>query len=90
MAAVVVTVTNLVAGIIVATTVNGVNNAYAWSYSKSIKQTRVVVICANLDDKNKRTHIENVRCEINHDDIGGTVILPLRPDVIVNPLETTN
>ena len=68
----VVTVAILVAGI-AATTVNGVNNAYAWR-QKNIKQTKVVVInkCANVDDENKRTHIQDVRCEINHDTIVGT------------------
>jgi hypothetical protein len=68
----VVTVAILVAGI-AATTVNGVNNAYAWG-KKNIKQTKVVVEnkCANVDDKNKRTHINDVRCEINRDIISGT------------------
>ncbi len=68
----VVTVAILVAGI-AATTVNGVTNAYAWG-KKNIKQTKVVVLnkCANVDDKNKRTHIENIRCQINNDDISGT------------------
>jgi hypothetical protein len=58
----------------VATTVSSVNSAYAWSNSKNIKQTKVVVInkCANVDDENKRTHIQDVRCEINHDTIVGT------------------
>jgi hypothetical protein len=28
--------------------------------------------CANVDDKNKRTHIEDVRCQINKDGISGT------------------
>jgi hypothetical protein len=67
-----VTVAILVAAI-AATTVNGVNSAYAWGNSK-IKQTKVVVLnkCANVDDKNKRTHIENIRCQINNDDISGT------------------
>ena len=68
----VVTVAILVAGI-AATTVNGVNNAYAWG-KKNIKQTKVVVLnkCANVEDENKRTHIQDVRCEINHDTIVGT------------------
>jgi hypothetical protein len=68
----VVTVAVLV-GAIAATTVNGVNNAYAWGSSKK-KQTKVVVEnkCANVDDKNKRTHIEDVRCQINNGDISGT------------------
>ena len=68
----VVTVAILVAGI-AATTVSGVNNAYAWG-KKNIKQTKVVVLnkCANVDDENKRTHIEDVRCQINHDEISGT------------------
>jgi hypothetical protein len=72
MVAGVITVAVLVAAI-AATTVNGVNSAYAWSNSK-IKQTKVVVLnkCANVDDKNKRTHIEDVRCQINNDDISGT------------------
>jgi hypothetical protein len=78
----VVTVAILVAGI-AATTVNGVNNAYAWG-KKNIKQTKVVVEnkCANVDDKNKRTHIEDVRCEINRDSISGTgfpLLESLRP-----------
>jgi hypothetical protein len=56
------------------TTVSSANSAYAWSNSKNIKQTKVVVInkCANVDDENKRTHIQDVRCEINHDTIVGT------------------
>jgi len=68
----VVTVAILVAGI-AATTVSGVNNAYAWGSIKK-KQTKVVVEnkCANVDDKNKRTHIDNIRCQINNDDISGT------------------
>jgi hypothetical protein len=78
----VVTVAILVAGI-AATTVNGVNNAYAWGNSK-IKQTKVVVLnkCANVDDKNKRTDIKNVRCQINNDGISGTgfpLLESLRP-----------
>ena len=32
--------------------------------------------CANVDDKNKRVHIEDVRCEINHDDIVGIASFP--------------
>ena len=85
----VVTVAILVAGI-AATTVNGVNSAYANKGGDKIKQTKVVVLnkCANVDDKNKRTHIENIRCEINHDDIGGTLFLPLQTDGI-KPLKTT-
>jgi hypothetical protein len=70
----VVTVAILVAAI-AATTVNGVNMAYAnGGGGDKIKQTKVVVLnkCANVDDKNKRTHIENVRCQINNDDISGT------------------
>jgi MinD-like ATPase involved in chromosome partitioning or flagellar assembly len=65
----VVTVAILVAGI-AATTVTNANNAYAWGSSQK-KQTEVIVLnkCANVDDKNKRTHIEDVRCEINHDTI---------------------
>jgi hypothetical protein len=76
MVAGVITVAVLVAAI-AATTVNGVNSAYAWSNSK-IKQTKVVVLnkCANVDDKNKRTHIEDVRCQINHDEIFGTLSIP--------------
>jgi hypothetical protein len=69
----VVTVAILVAAV-AATTVNGVNMAYAGGGGDKIKQTKVVVLnkCANVDDKNKRTHIENVRCQINNDDISGT------------------
>ena len=69
----VVTVAILVAAV-VATTVNGVNMAYANKGGDKIKQTKVVVLnkCANVDDKNKRTHIEDVRCEIINDDISGT------------------
>ena len=69
----VMTVAVLVAAI-AATTVNGVNMAYANKGGDKIKQTKVVVLnkCANVDDKNKRTHIENVRCQINNDDISGT------------------
>jgi hypothetical protein len=69
----VVTVAILVAAV-AATTVNGVNTAYASGGGDKIKQTKVVVLnkCANVDDKNKRTHIENVRCQINNDDISGT------------------
>jgi hypothetical protein len=79
----VITVVILVAGI-VATTVNGVNSAYAWSNSKK-KQTKVVVInkCANVDDENKHTHTENVGCQINNDDISGTglpLLDSIRPD----------
>jgi hypothetical protein len=68
----VIAVAILVSGI-AATTVNGVNNAYAWG-KKNIKQTKVIVEnkCANVDDKNKRTHIEDVRCQINNDGISGT------------------
>jgi hypothetical protein len=78
----VITVAILIAAV-AATTVNGVNNAYAWG-KKNIKQTKVVVLnkCANVDDKNKRTHIERVRCEINNDDISGTgfpLLETLRP-----------
>jgi hypothetical protein len=74
----VVTVAILVAGI-AATTVNGVNMAFANKGGDKIKQTKVVVLnkCANVDDKNKRTHIENVRCQINNDDISGTGLLLL-------------
>jgi hypothetical protein len=69
----VVTVAILVAAV-AATTVNGVNMAYANKGGDKIKQTKVVVLnkCANVDDKNKRTHIENIRCQINNDDISGT------------------
>ena len=72
MVAAVITVAVLVAAV-AATTVNGVNSAYAWSNSKK-KQTEVIVKnkCANVDDKNKRTHIEDVRCQINGDSISGT------------------
>jgi hypothetical protein len=68
-----VTVAILVAAV-AATTVNGVNMAYANGGGDKIKQTKVVVInkCANVDDENKRTHIEDVRCEINRDSITGT------------------
>ena len=68
----VVTVAVLVAA--VAATANGVNMAYANKGGDKIKQTKVVVLnkCANVDDKNKRTHIENIRCQINNDDISGT------------------
>ena len=69
----VVTVAILVAAV-AATTVNGANMAYANKGGDKIKQTKVVVLnkCANVDDKNKRTHIENIRCQINNDDISGT------------------
>jgi uncharacterized protein involved in tolerance to divalent cations len=72
MVAAVITVAVLVAAI-AATTVNEVNSAYAWNNSKK-KQTEVIVKnkCANVDDENKRTYIEDVRCEINHDGISGT------------------
>jgi Flp pilus assembly protein CpaB len=68
----VVTVAVLAVGI-AATTVTNANNAYAWSSSQK-KQTEVIVLnkCANVDDKNKRTDIEDVRCEINNDHISGT------------------
>jgi G3E family GTPase len=69
----VVTVAILVAGI-AATTVSGVNMAFANKGGDKIKQTKVVVLnkCANVDDKNKDTDIKNVRCEINRDSISGT------------------
>ena len=69
----VVTVAILVTAV-AATTFNGVNMAYANKGGDKIKQTKVVVLnkCANVDDKNKRTHIENIRCQINNDDISGT------------------
>ena len=37
------------------------------------RQTEVIVLnkCANVDDKNKRTHIGDVRCQINDDYISG-------------------
>jgi hypothetical protein len=73
----VITVAILVAAI-AATTVNGVNMAYANGGGDKIKQTKVVVLnkCANVDDKNKRTHIENIRCQINNDEIFGTLSIP--------------
>jgi hypothetical protein len=75
--AAVITVAVLVAAV-AATTVNGVNMAYANGGGDKIKQTKVVVLnkCANVDDKNKRTHIENVRCQINNDEIFGTLSIP--------------
>ena len=77
MVAAVITVAILVAAI-AATTVNGVNMAYANKGGDKIKQTKVVVLnkCANVDDKNKRTHIENIRCQINNDEIFGTLSIP--------------
>ena len=77
MVAGVITVAVLVAAI-AATTVNGVNMAYANGGGDKIKQTKVVVLnkCANVDDKNKRTHIENIRCQINNDEIFGTLSTP--------------
>ena len=77
MVAAVITVAVLVAAV-AATTVNGVNMAYASGGGDKIKQTKVVVLnkCANVDDKNKRTHIENVRCQINNDEIFGTLSIP--------------
>jgi hypothetical protein len=47
---------------IAATTVNGVNSAYAWSNSQ---QTKIVVLnkCANLDDENKHNTVKNVDCQ---------------------------
>ena len=62
----------------VATTVSNANSAYAWGNSGNKKQAKVVVEnkCANVDDKNKRVHIEDVRCEINHDDIVGIASFP--------------
>jgi FlaG/FlaF family flagellin (archaellin) len=47
---------------IAATTVNGVNSAYAWSNSQ---QTKIVVFnkCANLDDENKHNTIKHVTCD---------------------------
>jgi hypothetical protein len=72
MVAAVITVAILVAAI-AATTVNGVNSAYAWSNSK-LKQTKVVVLnkCANVDDENKDTDINHVTCENNRDTITGS------------------
>jgi hypothetical protein len=77
MVAGVITVAVLVAAV-AATTVNGVNMAYANGGGDKIKQTKVVVLnkCANVDDKNKRTHIENIRCQINNDEIFGTLSIP--------------
>ena len=74
----VVTVAILVAAV-AATTVNGVNMAYANKGGDKIKQTKVVVLnkCANVGDNNKRVHIEGVRCEINQDPIFGVVSFPL-------------
>ena len=48
--------------------------AYAGGGSDKIKQTKVEVInkCANVNDENKPTHVEDVRCEINNDEISGT------------------
>jgi FlaG/FlaF family flagellin (archaellin) len=47
---------------IAATTVNGVNSAYAWSNSQ---QTKIVVLnkCANLDDENKHNTVKDVKCD---------------------------
>ena len=77
MVAAVITVAILVAAV-AATTVSGVNMAYANKGGDKIKQTKVVVLnkCANVDDKNKRTHIENIRCQINNDEIFGTLSIP--------------
>ena len=77
MVAGVITVAVLVAAV-AATIVNGVNMAYANGGGDKIKQTKVVVLnkCANVDDKNKRTHIENIRCQINNDEIFGTLSIP--------------
>jgi hypothetical protein len=77
MVAGIITVAVLVAAV-AATTVNGVNMAYANGGGDKIKQTKVVVLnkCANVDDKNKRTHIENIRCQINNDEIFGTLSIP--------------
>ena len=71
--AAIIAVATLVIG--VATTVSSATSAYA---SSNTKQAKVVVInkCANVDDKNKRVHIEDVRCEINHDDIVGIASFP--------------
>jgi hypothetical protein len=82
--AAVIAVATLVIGI-GATTVSNANSAYAWGNSGKKEQTKVVVLnkCANVDDKNKRTHIENVRCQINNDDISGTGF-PLQPIPIWN------
>jgi hypothetical protein len=73
-----VTVAILVAGI-AATTVNGVNMAYASKGGDKIKQTKVLGVnkCANVGDNNKRIDIERVRCEINHDPIFSVVSFPL-------------
>jgi hypothetical protein len=81
----VVAVVVLVAGI-AATTVSGVNMAFANKGGDKIKQTKVVVLnkCANVDDKNKRTHIEDVRCAINRDSISGTGF-PLRDGITLQP-----
>src|ERR671939_1306787 len=77
----VITVAILVAAV-AATTVNGVNMAYANKGGDKIKQTKVVVLnkCANVDDKNKDTDIKNVRCQINHDEIFGTASFPFLTD----------
>jgi hypothetical protein len=74
----VVTVAILVTGI-AATTVNGVNTAYANKGDDKIKQTKVLGLnkCANVGDNNKRIDIERVRCEINHDPIFSVVSFPL-------------
>ena len=71
--AAVIAVATLVIGI-GATTVSNANSAYAWGNSGKKEQTKVVVLnkCANVDDKNKRIHIEDVRCQINNDKISGT------------------
>ena len=71
--AAIIAVATLVIG--VATTVSSATSAYA---SSNTKQAKVVVEnkCANVDDKNKRVHIEDVRCEINHDTISGISSLP--------------
>ena len=74
----VITVAILVAGI-AATTINGANMAYANKGGYKVKQTKVLGInkCANVGDNNKHIHIEQVRCEINHDQIYTIVSFPL-------------
>ena len=66
----------------VATTVSSATSAYAWGNSGNKKQAKVIVEnkCANVDDNNKRVHINNIRCQINDDDIQGIGSLPFLTD----------
>ena len=70
--AAIITVAILAVGV-ATTVVSAANSAYAWGNSGNKKQAKVVVEnkCANVDDKNKRVHINNIRCQINDDDIFG-------------------